>query len=729
MKKLFLLLLIFMLSTGVSIYGQVTLDGSVSSNTADDVDNISFSHTTGTGTNRLMLVGVSFNDFSGTNSVSSITFSYGATELSFTEVETAENSTARKSAIWSLLDPPSGQVGTVTVTFNSAVNYGIVAGVANFAGVDLTTPVETSNSATGNSSAQSVTLSGLTGDELVFDNVFLGGSSPVQNLIIGSSQTEQWSSTVANTRGATSIEQATGNSVTMSWSTSSSGQWAIAAVAINPAPTGPMIIITGTPLNHFSSQPGIPSTEQGYTVSGNNLTNDITITPPTDFEISTGTGGSFLATNPITLTQSGGSVVATTIYVRFKSSTLGTSSGNITHTSTGATQQDVAVSGFATPLGVDGDSHSNTGDDISSIDIPHTTGTGTNRLMLVGVSWNCGTTDRTISSITFTPDGESAIGMTEVITQLGYNASNPRYSAIYYLKNPPSGKVGTVTVTFSGSVSNGIMAGVANFSGVDQTTPLGTPGGGADNSTTPSVTLTGLNGNELVFDNVFLGAGSDTYTLSVGADQTELWNPAYVENLREAASIEQATGSSVTMSWTASTGNYWAIVAVPINPYSGPDVTNPTVTIDQAAGQNDPTNVSPINFKVVFNEPVTGFTTGDVTLGGSANPTTGTVTEISPFNGTTYNVAVSGITGSGTVTASISAGVAQDGSANPNDASTSTDNEVTYDITAPTVTINQAGTQDDPTCVSPINFTVVFSEPVNDFGSGDVTLGGTAGAT
>ena len=33
----------------------------------------------------------------------------------------------------------------------------------------------------------------------------------------------------------------------------------------------------------------------------------------------------------------------------------------------------------------------------------------------------------------------------------------------------------------------------------------------------------------------------------------------------------------------------------------------PTVTINQAAGQADPTNASPINFTVVFSEAVTGF--------------------------------------------------------------------------------------------------------------------------
>ena len=51
------------------------------------------------------------------------------------------------------------------------------------------------------------------------------------------------------------------------------------------------------------------------------------------------------------------------------------------------------------------------------------------------------------------------------------------------------------------------------------------------------------------------------------------------------------------------------------------------------------------------------------------------------------------------------------------------------DFTAPTVTINQATGQADPTNLSPIRFTVVFSESVSDFANGDVAIGGTAGGT
>ena len=95
------------------------------------------------------------------------------------------------------------------------------------------------------------------------------------------------------------------------------------------------------------------------------------------------------------------------------------------------------------------------------------------------------------------------------------------------------------------------------------------------------------------------------------------------------------------------------------------DNTAPTVTINQAAGQADPTMNSPINFTVVFSKAVTDFATGDVTLSGTAGATTAVVTG----SGTTYNVAVSGMTGSGTVIADIAAGKAHDSAGNANAAS------------------------------------------------------------
>ncbi|QJR16735.1 IPTL-CTERM sorting domain-containing protein [Usitatibacter palustris] len=154
----------------------------------------------------------------------------------------------------------------------------------------------------------------------------------------------------------------------------------------------------------------------------------------------------------------------------------------------------------------------------------------------------------------------------------------------------------------------------------------------------------------------------------------------------------------------------------------GPPVS-PTVTINQAVGQVDPALTVPINFTVTFSEPVTGFAASDVAFTGST--AAGTLAAVVTGGPTTYNVAVSGMTSAGTVVASIPAGGAN-GASGTNLASTSTDNSVTFAPAAPTVTINQAVAQVDPTAAGPINFTVTFSEPVTGFATGDVTIGGTA---
>ncbi len=152
-----------------------------------------------------------------------------------------------------------------------------------------------------------------------------------------------------------------------------------------------------------------------------------------------------------------------------------------------------------------------------------------------------------------------------------------------------------------------------------------------------------------------------------------------------------------------------------------------TVTVNQALTQHDPTAQSPINFSVIFSNPVADFASVDVTVGGTAP---GVKTATITGSGTGYNVAITGMTGSGTVIVSLAAGVTNDAAGNASAASTPIDNTVTYDITAgPSVAINQAAGQADPTGVAPINFTAVFSASVTGFDGSDVALSGTAGAT
>ncbi|MDP2300943.1 MAG: T9SS type A sorting domain-containing protein [Ignavibacteria bacterium] len=114
------------------------------------------------------------------------------------------------------------------------------------------------------------------------------------------------------------------------------------------ATSSPSITVGPATLTSFSYVNGSgPSSEQSFSISGTNLTDDISITPSTNYEISTETGVDFSATNPITLTETGGTVDETTIYVRLKA---GLSSGNyndeeVTATSADATNKTVACSG------------------------------------------------------------------------------------------------------------------------------------------------------------------------------------------------------------------------------------------------------------------------------------------------------------------------------------------------------------------------------------------------
>lgn len=115
------------------------------------------------------------------------------------------------------------------------------------------------------------------------------------------------------------------------------------------APSSPTLTVGS--LTGFGDQiVNTVSSEKNYTVSGINLTGDVTITPPSNFEISTVTGALFVPTSPITLTPVDGTLGNTTIYVRFAPTVVQAYAGNITHVSSGATSQNVAVSGNGVPV-------------------------------------------------------------------------------------------------------------------------------------------------------------------------------------------------------------------------------------------------------------------------------------------------------------------------------------------------------------------------------------------
>ena len=156
-------LLVFVFVPGISAAAGscVVADGAASTGTTVGGTSMTISHTT-SGTDRLMLVGVSFGLGSG-ETVSEVR--YNGDLLNF---EGARNGPGNDSRIeiWSRLAPDTG-THNVVVTLSAGTHDGATAGVMTFTEVDQATPLGTFASNAGVSTSASTTVSSAVG-ELVF---------------------------------------------------------------------------------------------------------------------------------------------------------------------------------------------------------------------------------------------------------------------------------------------------------------------------------------------------------------------------------------------------------------------------------------------------------------------------------------------------------------------------------------------------------------------------------
>lgn len=108
-------------------------------------------------------------------------------------------------------------------------------------------------------------------------------------------------------------------------------------------PASPIVTPSVTSLTFTGVPVGGESAVQTYTITGGNLTADITVAAPTGFVVSA--NGTTFSNSVTVLASDPALVTGKTISVKYLPTAVTTVTGNITHSTTGATTENVAVSG------------------------------------------------------------------------------------------------------------------------------------------------------------------------------------------------------------------------------------------------------------------------------------------------------------------------------------------------------------------------------------------------
>ena len=171
-------------------------------------------------------------------------------------------------------------------------------------------------------------------------------------------------------------------------------------------------------------------------------------------------------------------------------------------------------------------------------------------------------------------NGNAVTAIADLVSTNGWD-----HSYLYYYVLQGGDKGGSKNVTADGSPEEGAM-GVVTLKGTETSSPV-RASNTAENDTDGPVTVDvgGLTAGDWVIDGV---AWYDNQVLTEGAGQTDRTQIGGANSGSGIAmSTEEATGASVTMSWTnASLDDGWATVAVAIKAAAEEEETTyPTVEI------------------------------------------------------------------------------------------------------------------------------------------------------
>lgn len=113
---------------------------------------------------------------------------------------------------------------------------------------------------------------------------------------------------------------------------------------LNTMRNNQVVLISNYFVSNFSTCLSTSSAVQTFTISGEKLASNVTVTAPSNFEVSTSQTGTY--TSSITFTPSSGTLSISTVYLRLKSlGTTGSYSGNVTISATNAATQTYLATG------------------------------------------------------------------------------------------------------------------------------------------------------------------------------------------------------------------------------------------------------------------------------------------------------------------------------------------------------------------------------------------------
>lgn len=269
------------------------------------------------------------------------------------------------------------------------------------------------------------------------------------------------------------------------------------------------------------------------------------------------------------------------------------------------------------------DAQSNVSDTLTSVAnttaFNHTTGAGTNRLLLVAVSMNLrNATGTTVTSITY---GGTPLTLLDAITDGGPETR----TEVWYLLNPAVG-TGGILLT-AGGITPGqnvdSVTSATTFSNVDQIAPPTATASGTNSPAT--VTLTGTAATDTVID--FVGVRESANITANGA-QTVGYNVSTGtsnNDIQAGSSRRLAATPNTSMTWTLSANRRWTHIAV------GVEQATADVEVTQSAIPDpvDPGGILTYTFYIQNNGPstATGVTLSDTIPGAttfvSSNTTQG----------------------------------------------------------------------------------------------------------